>query len=77
MLGLGATGSLTGKASFNVDPNTLKGASGISFEAAGLSIGGGGFQITWYKNNKYIGHGEYAGAGVQLGTPGGGTGSFT
>ena len=77
VLGLGATGSLGGQATVNVDPNTLIGASGISFEAAGLSIVGGGFQVTWYQNNSYIGHGEFYGLGVSLGTPGGGTGSFT
>ena len=68
--GLGATGSLGGQASFNVDPNTLKGASGITFQATGIGIGIGGFQVTWFKNNAYIGHGEFYGAGVQLGTPG-------
>ena len=77
VLGLGATGSLGGQATFNVDPNTLIGASGISFEAWGLSVGGGGFQITWYQNNNYIGHGEFYGLGVSLGTPGGGSCSFT
>lgn len=77
VLGLGATGSLGGQATFNVDPHTLIGASGISFEAAGLSIVGGGFQVTWYLNNSYIGHAEFYGLGVSLGTPGGGTGSFT
>jgi hypothetical protein len=75
--GLGATGSLGGQAAFNVDPKTLKGASGITFEAAALGIGVGGFQVTWFKNHTYIGHGEFYGAGVQLGTPGGGWGSFT
>ena len=74
--GLGATGSLGGSATFNVPPSSLRGASGISFEAAGASVGGGGFQITWYRNNGYIGHGEFYGAGVQLGTPGGGWGEF-
>ena len=77
VVGLGATGSLGGQASFNVDPKTLKGASGITFEAMGLSIGAGGFQVTWYKDNKYIGHGEFYGLGVSLGTPGGGWGSFS
>jgi len=77
VLGLGATGSLGGQATFNVDPNTLIGASNITFEAAGLSIVGGGFQITWYQNNSYIGHAEFFGLGVSLGTPGGGTCSFT
>ena len=77
VLGLGATGSLGGSATFNVDPNSLINASGISFEAAGLSIVGGGFQVTWYQNGTYIGHGEFYGLGVSLGTPGGGTGSFT
>lgn len=77
VLGLGATGSLGGQATFNVDPNTLIGASNITFEAAGLSIVGGGFQITWYQNNSYIGHAEFYGLGVSLGTPGGGTCSFT
>jgi hypothetical protein len=77
VLGLGATGSLGGQATFNVDPNTLIGASGISFEAAGLSIGGGGFQVTWFQNGSYIGHGEFYGLGVSLGTPGGGTGTFS
>lgn len=77
VLGLGATGSLGGQATFNVDPSTLRGASGISFEAAGLSIVGGGFQVTWYQNGSYIGHGEFYGLGVSLGTPGGGTGSFS
>jgi hypothetical protein len=75
--GLGATGSLGGQASFNVDPSTLKGASGITFEAMGLSIVGGGFQVTWYKDNKYIGHGEFYGLGISLGTPGGGWDSFS
>jgi hypothetical protein len=75
--GLGATGMLGGQATFNVDPNTLKGASGITFEAWGLSIFGGGFQVTWYKDNTYIGHGEFYGLGVSLGTPGGGWGSFS
>jgi hypothetical protein len=77
VLGLGATGSLGGSATFNVDPNTLKGMSGITFEATGLSIVGGGFQVTWYHNHSYIGHGEFYGLGVSLGTPGGGTGSFS
>ena len=77
VLGLGATGSLGGQCTFNVDPNTLIGASGITFEAAGLSIVGGGFQVTWYQNNSYIGHGEFYGLGVSLGTPGGGTGTFS
>ncbi len=77
VVGLGATGSLGGQATFNVDPNTLRGASGITFEAMGLSIVGGGFQVTWYKDNKYIGHGEFYGLGVSLGTPGGGWGSFS
>ena len=77
VVGLGATGSLGGQATFNVDPNTLKGASGITFEAMGLSIVGGGFQVTWFKDNKYIGHGEFYGLGVSLGTPGGGWGSFS
>jgi hypothetical protein len=75
--GLGATGSLGGQATFNVDPKTLKGASGITFEASGLSIVGGGFQVTWYKDGTYIGHGEFYGMGIQLGTPGGGWGSFS
>lgn len=75
--GLGATGSMTGQASFNVDPHTLKGASGISFEAAALGVVAAGFQVTWYKDHQYIGHGEFAGAGAQLGTPGGGWGSFS
>ena len=75
--GLGATGSLGGQASFDVDPNTLKGASGISFEAAGLGVGVGGFQVAWFKDGAYIGHGEFYGAGVALGTPGGGWGSFS
>ena len=77
VLGLGATGSLGGQATFNVDPNTLIGASGISFEATGLSIGGGGFQVTWFQNGSYIGHGEFYGLGISLGTPGGGTGTFS
>lgn len=77
VVGLGATGSLGGEATFNVDPNTLKGMSNITFEAWGLSIGAGGFQVTWYHNNQYIGHGEFYGAGVSLGTPGGGWGSFS
>lgn len=77
VVGLGATGSLGGQATFNVDPNTLKGASGITFEAFGLSVGGGGFQVTWYKDHSYIGHGEFYGLGISLGTPGGGTGSFS
>lgn len=77
VVGLGATGSLAGSATFNVDPNTLKGMSDITFEAAGVSIGGGGFQVTWFHKNKYIGHGEFVGLGVQLGTPGGGWGSFS
>ena len=75
--GLGATGALGGAATFNVNPNTLKGMSGVSFEAAGLSIVGGGFQVTWYQNNSYIGHGEFYGLGVSLGTPGGGWGTFS
>lgn len=77
VLGLGATGSLGGSATFNVAPASLRGASGITFEAAGLSIVGGGFQVTWYQNGSYIGHGEFYGLGVSLGTPGGGTGSFS
>ena len=76
-MGLGATGSLAGSASFNVSPSSLKGASGITFEAAGIGVGIGGFQVTWYQNNRFIGHGEFAGAGVQLGTPGGGWGDFS
>jgi hypothetical protein len=74
---LGATGSLGGQATFSVDPNSLRGASGITFQATGLSIGGGGFQITWYRDDTFIGHGEFYGAGVQLGAPGGGGGSFS
>lgn len=74
--GLGATGSLAGSATFNVPPSSLRGASGITFEAAGLAIVGGGFQVTWYKDHRFIGHGEFAGLGVQLGTPGGGWGEF-
>jgi hypothetical protein len=77
VLGLGGTGSLAGSASFNVPPASLRGASGISFEAAAIGIVAGGFQITWYRNNGYIGHGEFAGMGVQLGTPGGGWGNFS
>ncbi len=77
VLGLGATGSLGGQATFNVDPKTLKGASGITFEAFGASIGAGGFQVTWFKDHTYIGHAEFYGAGVSLGTPGGGTGTFS
>lgn len=75
--GLGATGSLTGSATFNVDPNTLKGMQGVTFEAFGASVVGGGFQVTWYKDHAYIGHGEFAGLGVSLGTPGGGWGTFS
>jgi hypothetical protein len=75
--GLGATGSLGGAATFNVNPNTLKGMPNVTFEAAGLSIVGGGFQVTWYQNNSYIGHGEFYGLGISLGTPGGGWGSFS
>lgn len=75
--GLGATGSLGGQATFNVDPHSLKGASGITFEAAGIGIVGGGFQVTWFRDGTYIGHGEFYGLGVQLGTPGGGWGSFS
>jgi hypothetical protein len=77
VVGLGATGSLGGQATFSVDPRSLKGASGITFQATGLAIGAGGFQVTWYRDNTYIGHGEFYGAGVQLGTPGGGWGSFS
>jgi hypothetical protein len=75
--GLGATGSLGGQATFNVNPNTLKGASGITFEATSAGVVGGGFQVTWYKDGTYIGHAEFYGLGVQLGTPGGGWGSFS
>jgi len=77
VVGLGATGSLEGQATFNVDPKTLKDASGITFEACSLGVGIGGFQVTWYQHHKYIGHGEFYGLGVQLGTPGGGWGSFS
>ncbi|NML17610.1 hypothetical protein [Azohydromonas caseinilytica] len=75
--GLGATGTLGGQASFNVDPHTLKNAEGITFQAAGIGIGVGGFQVTFFKDNTYIGHAEFYGAGVQLGTPGGGWGTFS
>lgn len=75
--GLGATGSLGGQATFNVDPHTLKGASGITFEAASIGVVAGGFQVTWFRDGTYIGHGEFYGLGVQLGTPGGGWGSFS
>lgn len=77
VVGLGATGSLGGQATFNVDPNTLPNLPNVTFEAWGLSVGVGGFQVTWYSNNQYIGHGEFYGTGVSLGTPGGGWGSFT
>lgn len=77
VLGYGATGVLAGQATFNVDPATLVGAHGISFEAFSLSIGKGGFQVTWFKDNHYIGHGEFYGVGISLGTPGGGVGSFS
>jgi hypothetical protein len=76
VIGLGGTGALAGQASFNVDPETLKGMSGITFQATSAGVIGGGFQVTWFHNNKYIGHGEFIGLGVQLGTPGGGWGSF-
>lgn len=76
-VGLGATGSLGGQGVFNVDPKTLKGASGITFQAFALGIGAGGFQVTFYKDNSFIGHAEFYGAGVTLGTPGGGWGSFS
>lgn len=75
--GLGATGALGGQAKFNVDPRTLIGAPGITFEAASLSIVGGGFQVTWYQNHRYIGHAEFYGLGISIGTPGGGTGMFS
>ncbi len=75
--GLGATGGLKGKAIFNVDPKTLKGASKITFEAWGLSIVGGGFQVNWYKDGKYIGMGAFYGVGISAGNPGGGWGSFS
>jgi hypothetical protein len=77
VVGLGATGSLAGSATFNVDPATLKGASGITFQAFALSPIVGGFQVTWYKDDRYIGHAEFFGLGVTLGTPGGGWGSFS
>ena len=77
VIGLGATGSLGGSASFNVDPKSLKGADGITFQAASIGVGIGGFQVTWFHNGKYIGHGEFYGLGVQLGTPGGGAGTFS
>lgn len=77
VVGLGATGTLGGQATFNVDPSTLKGASGITFEAWGLSVGAGGFQVTFYKDHTYIGHAEFYGVGVSLGTPGGGWGTFS
>jgi len=77
VVGLGATGSLSGEATFNVDPNTLKGASGITFEAFSCSVIVGGFQVNWYKDDKYIGNGVFWGLGVSLGTPGTGWGSFS
>jgi hypothetical protein len=77
VVGLGATGSLAGSATFNVDPATLRGASGITFQAFALSPIVGGFQVTWYKDDHYIGHAEFFGLGVSLGTPGGGWGSFS
>ncbi len=75
--GLGATGSLGGSCTFNMPPSSLIGASGITFEASSIGIVAGGFQVTWYKDHRYIGHGEFVGVGVQLGTPGGGWGSFS
>jgi hypothetical protein len=74
--GLGGTGTLGGSATLNVPPASLRGASGITFQAAGLGIGIGGFQVTWFKDHGYIGHAEFYGLGVQLGTPGGGWGEF-
>ncbi|MCD9189611.1 MAG: hypothetical protein LUM44_24620 [Pyrinomonadaceae bacterium] len=77
VVGLGATGSLGGQGVFNVDPKSLKGASGITFQAFALGAGAGGFQVTFFKDNTFIGHAEFYGAGVTLGTPGGGWGSFS
>mgnify|MGYP006140594825 CR=1 FL=1 len=42
-----------------------------------IGIVAGGFQVTWFRDGTYIGHGEFYGMGVQLGTPGGGWGSFS
>ncbi|RSZ57840.1 hypothetical protein HF313_24445 [Massilia atriviolacea] len=76
VVGLGATGAMGGQVVLNVDPNTLRGASGITFQASSIGVGVGGFQVTFYKDHGYIGHAEFVGAGVQLGTPGGGWGEF-
>lgn len=78
-LGFGGTGSVSGQAILIVDPKTLKGAPGITFEAFGyvISVVIGGFHVNWYRDGTWIGHGEFFGLGVSLNTPGGGWGSFS
>jgi len=76
-VGLGATGALGGSATFNVEPSRLKSLSKVTFEATSIGVVGGGFQVTWFSNGKYVGHGEFYGLGVDIGTPGGGWGDFT
>jgi hypothetical protein len=75
-LGLGATGSLGGSAAFNRDPNSLRGRE-VSFTVAGAAVGAAGFNITWFDAEGYIGTGFFAGVGVQIATPGTGTGKFS
>lgn len=73
----GALGGLSGQATFNVDPATLVGVKGITFQASGGGVVGGGFQITWFLNNGYIGSGVFAGLGVMGAVLGGGGGDFS
>ena len=77
MNGLGATGSLGGQAVFNIDPNTLVGASDIKFQVSSAAVGAGVISIMWYQNGTFIGVGSFYGAGIQLGSPGVGLGSFS
>jgi hypothetical protein len=76
-LGLGATGALGGEATFNVRPEDLKSLSNVTFLATSVGLVGGGFMVEWYANGAYIGSGIFYGLGVDIGTPGGGWGSFS
>lgn len=76
-LGLGATASLSGHITLNVDPRTLKGAKNIIFDAGGVGAGIAGFSITWYQNGTYIGGGTFLGVGIALPAGAGGIGTFS
>lgn len=76
-LGLGATGALGGEATFNVRPEDLKSLSNVPFSATSICLVGGGFIVQWYANGAYIGSGIFYGLGVDIGTLGGGWGSFS